>query len=83
MKIKLGLFLCFCLMGCVNTKFEAIKGKETDELVAMKGKPVSVLTEKGRQMWTYRQGTCTEVVFFDTNAQVDGFHEWGECALPE
>ena len=79
MKNKWILILCIALIGCVNTKLDAIRGKETSEIRQLKGEPVTVVTENGRKMWTYRQGMCTELVFFDPEEKVDGFHEFGEC----
>lgn len=79
MKNKLALIMCIALMGCVNTKLAAIRGKETSEIRQLKGEPVTMITENGRKMWTYRQGECTELVFFNPEERVDGFYELGEC----
>ena len=83
MRNKWMLCLCICLAGCVNTKLEAIRGKGEEEIRQLKGEPITIVTENGHKMWTYRNEECTELVFFDSEEKVDGFHEFGMCKIQE
>ena len=82
MKNKLLLFLCICLVGCANTKLDAIKGKGQTEILDTKGSPVTKIQENGREMWTYRNNDCKEMIFFDETGKVCDLHELGTC-VPE
>ena len=82
MKNKGLICLCLCLAACANTKLEAIRGQDEAKIKADRGTPMTVVTQNGRQMWTYRQEECTELIFFDDKGQVDGLQELGTC-LPK
>ncbi len=79
MKYGVILMMVLCLVGCTNTKLQAIKGKNGDEMQALKGKPITRVRENGEEMWTYRQDTCTEIVFFNAKGRVEDLRELGEC----
>jgi hypothetical protein len=49
---------------------QAIKGKSGDEMLALRGKPITKVRENGGEMWSYRQDTCTEIVFFNAKGRV-------------
>ena len=83
MKYGIILMMGLCLGGCANTKLQAIKDKSGDEMLALKGKPITKVREGGREMWSYRQDTCTEIVFFNAQGRVEDLHELGECPIPE
>ena len=83
MKYGIVLMMTLCLVGCSNTKLQAIKGKSGDEMLALRGKPITKVRENGGEMWSYRQDTCTEIVFFNAKGRVEDLHELGECPIPE
>ncbi len=83
MKNKLIIILCLCLGACVNTKLQAIKGKTEADILKEKGNPMTKIHEGNKSMWTYRDGSCTEIIFFDDNEGVADLHELGKCSIPE
>ena len=76
---KFVLSACIFLASCVNPAFKEIEGASYDEVRAQKGTPVTIVTEKGYQMWTYRRGECSEIIFFNEKGKADDLHEFGSC----
>lgn len=83
MSKKYLICLCLFLGACVNPAFRAIQGKSPEDVRAIKGEPVTILTAQNHEMWTYRQATCTQVVFFDENNRAVDFQELGTCQTEE
>ena len=78
-------FLCLCLFlgACVHPAFQAIQGKNGDDVRALKGNPSTILTARDHEMWTYRYTDCTQIIFFDETKNAVDFHEIGSCPVAE
>ncbi len=83
MKYSVLIAMMMILTGCVNTKLQALKDKNAEEIQLLKGDPVTKIHEHGGEMWTYRQNMCTELVFFDATGRVEDLYELGECSVSE
>ena len=76
--ICLALFLC----ACTHSELATLKGKTSDDIRLLKGEPVTILSQEGNQMWTYRTNECTQIIFFDKNQKASDWYEMGTC-LPK
>ena len=83
MSKKYLLSLSLFLSACVNPNFQAIEGKQSPDVRAIKGDPVSVIKENGHEMWTYKKGSCTQIVFFDQSGAAADWNEMGDCKIDE
>jgi len=80
---KYSLCVFLFLVACVNPEFAAVRGKDADFVRAEKGEPVSVLHENGYEMWTYRQGECRQMVFFNEERRAVEWAESEACRVSE
>lgn len=78
---KIYFLMCLLLAGCVHPHFRDIKGENMDFVRQKKGEPDSRMREKGHEMWVYRDGGCTETVFFDLDNEAVDFYEIGDCSV--
>lgn len=76
---KAIILCCLCLMACTNSKLREFAGKTKDEMRTEKGAPSCVVRDNGHEMWTYRKGSCREMIFFGDEETVVDLHELGEC----
>ena len=67
------------LTACVSSEFAAIRGKNTEAVRHIKGEPATIIHENGYEMWTYRQGECRQIVFFDDQGRALDWYESGVC----
>jgi len=82
-KTILIISMLVLLTACVNPAFNAIKGKRSDDVSEKMGQPTTKLKENGFEMWTYRNGPCTQIVFFDADGLASGWQEIGVCTPKE
>ena len=73
------LFFCLLLAGCVNTFFNSLQGKSTQDVQEQMGQPTTILTENNHQLWTYRSEGCIQMVFFGLAGQVEDHYSFGDC----
>lgn len=55
-------------------------GRSAGEMIEKLGSPRTVLTENPHQVWTYRNGACITLVYFDENEKVCFAEERGTCS---
>lgn len=80
---KYSAIIFLFLTACVNSNFQKIEGKSADSLREMKGAPMTILQENGREMWTYRDKSCTQMIFLDDDGKVVDLYERGMCETDE
>lgn len=93
MKIQtLFLSLALLLTGC-STPHQVFKNhdhlpvQQESQLIGQSGvrvkstlgEPLSIRTEKPNQVWTYRQSSCTTLLYLDQNQKVCYAESRGEC----
>lgn len=67
---KVAIIMLFVFLAGCGVISANMKGMTKKQVEGEKGRPVSVLHEKNAEMWTYRQGSCSEYVFFDAEGTV-------------
>ena len=77
--ISLALFLC----ACTHSELAGLTGQSPENIRHLKGKPVTILGQNGKEMWTYRNNDCTQILFFDESKKVVDWHEMGQCLPSE
>ena len=80
---KYILILFLFLVACANTEFSAIRGKSPESVRRIKGEPAAIIHENGYEMWTYRDGECRKMVFFDEDGEAVDWYESGDCVPPQ
>ena len=81
--MKKSILLFLLLAGCsFSRSFEMtdLKGKTDKEVEKIYGKPVIVRHENDKQMWTYKQGECSRLIFFDASHTVQFAESRGNCS---
>lgn len=76
------IFIVSCLLmtGCQAVTWNSLYGLPKASVEARMGKPVSIMRENTREIWTYRQEKCTTHVFFDANGNVKYIDMNGVCS---
>ncbi len=65
MKSFLFIFLALSLFGCARSGWEDMHTQTADFVRKKKGEPVTVISENGHKMWTYRENNCTQILFLN------------------
>ncbi|MBQ4472595.1 MAG: hypothetical protein II942_05090 [Alphaproteobacteria bacterium] len=71
------------LMGCTHAVLGSLYNKSQEEVHATWGEPTTIVLENKRQMWAYKRGECTKIVFFDENGDAKEGQEIGVCQKNE
>ena len=79
MKILMALLACMLLVGC-SIPLDAVRGMSQKDVESQMGAPKSMMREDGREMWTYKNGECSQFVFFDTTGTVVEVKQFGSCS---
>ncbi len=72
-----------CLASCANPHLTALPSKTPEGVRSVMGEPVSIVQENNHRMWTYRNGDCTQLVFFDETNTVTDWYDVGNCPQKE
>ena len=71
------------LSGCTNAVLGPLYNKPQSEVRSAWGDPTTIVSEKGQQMWSYKQGECTKLVFFNADGYAKDGQEMGNCPKDE
>ena len=80
--MKRGLLFLLLLSGCAfsgGIELKDLKGKTVSDVQKSYGEPVIIRHEGDKQMWVYREGQCSHLIFFDATQTVQFAESRGAC----
>lgn len=92
MKKIVLLLICVLCVGCSAINRVVVQRKSPDQKVAyltgktqyqiqqIMGMPIMDRTEGSHQMWAYRTGECSTLIYFDTTKKSSFVDMRGECS---
>ena len=82
--MKRILLIFLLLAGCSFSRgieMTDLKGKQIQDIKKTYGNPVIIRHEQEKQMWAYKQGECSVLIFFDGQGIVQFAESRGKCLL--
>ena len=81
---KILFVFLFLLSSCsgvyLGKSLPDLRGKDSDDVMAVFGKPVAERREGNFKMWGYCQSDCSTLIFFDVDNIVQYAEQRGHCA---